>query len=134
MKRFAPLTLAVIVAGAIVAIALPSISGSGSPWLARRWVKRFENIESISEAADKYSVASRDFGDGTWIFGVSVGSHGNPFGGTVVTKDSTGHTRVFFGHVCTESRLAYTLSKCSSLEETYTKVTANGVFREQDPH
>jgi hypothetical protein len=45
-------------------------------------------------------VEKRGSGYGFRYFLVSANSHGNPWGGTVVTKDSDGQVRTFYGHVC----------------------------------
>ena len=119
----------------IAAIILPTVfMGNGSKWLARRWMKRFAEVNTVSEAVEQYQVARREFSDGSWIFGVAVRSHGNPFGGTVVTKDSTGHTRVFFGHVCAGREVARAIheSRCSSLPQAFSNLVANSRFKEQE--
>jgi hypothetical protein len=134
MKKWIIRIVVTLVAGVVVAaIAIPAINGDGSTWLARRWVKRFADVDSVPEAVERYQVARREFPDGSWIFGIAVGSHGNPFGGTVVTKDSTGQTSVFFGHVCTGSMLARAIheSQSSSLPQAFSNLTAHSSLEEQ---
>jgi len=41
-----------------------------------------------------------EFPGGQWLAAAYASSHGHWGGGTVVTRDSTGCIRVFFGHVC----------------------------------
>jgi hypothetical protein len=131
IKYTVVMLLAILV---VVAIAIPSINGDGSEWIARRWVKRFADVHSVSDALERYQVARREFPDGSWIVGIAVGSHGNPFGGTIVTKDSTGLTRVFFGHVSTPATLAHTIhkSQSASLKEAFSNLTAHGRLNEQE--
>lgn len=132
-QRITRIAIAVVVILVVAAVAIPMIMGDGSAWLARRWVKRFADVNSVAEAVQRHKVARREFPDGSWIFGIAVGSHGNPFGGTVVTKDSTGQTRVFFGHVCTGAELARAVheSQSSSLPQAFSNLTAHGILKEQ---
>jgi hypothetical protein len=75
--------------------------GTGSLEYAQLWSKRFQALRSIQQAHATYpEVRSRTFPNGEWIFLVSANSHRNPWGGTVVTKDSHGQVHTFFGHVC----------------------------------
>ena len=41
-----------------------------------------------------------DLPNGDWLAMAYASSHGHKGGGTVVTRDSTGRIRAFFGHVC----------------------------------
>lgn len=75
--------------------------GDGSERYARKWSKRFASLESTEAATRKYPlIESRAFADGEWIFGICRDSHASPWGGTIVTRDSRGEIRSFFGHVC----------------------------------
>lgn len=124
-----------VAAGLLLLLVSSFADGTGSTWLARRWVRRFQDIKSAQEASAKYKVAQRDFADGSWIFGVAVGSHGNPWGGTVVTRDSTGQTRVFFGHVCVSGApllIALKKAECETLSAAYSNLMSNGRMKEQD--
>ena len=60
------------------------------------------------------------FTNGGWIVLRSANSHGDISGGTVVTHDSKGATRVFFGHVCGSETL-----RGATLEQAYSNVIAN---------
>lgn len=42
----------------------------------------------------------KSFPDGRWIACAHADSHGEPGGGTIVSRDSTGEVQVLFGHVC----------------------------------
>jgi hypothetical protein len=118
----------------LLAVASSLFMGSGSVWLAKRWIARFQNVATVEDAIARYQVVHREFPDGSWIFGVAVGSHGNPWGGTVVTKDSTGQPRVFFGHVCVAGAplfIALHRSECTSLAAAYSNLTSRARMKEQ---
>jgi len=134
MQWIKRVVITVVIVFVVLAFAIPAINGDGSRWLARRWIKRFADVDSPSEALEKYRVGHREFADGSWIVATALASHGNPFGGTVVTKDSTGRTRVFFGHVCTGLRVNRPLQdpQISSLDEVFSNLTAYGVLKEQE--
>jgi hypothetical protein len=42
----------------------------------------------------------KSFPDGRWIVCAHADSHGEPGGGTIVSRDSSGEVHMFFGHVC----------------------------------
>lgn len=89
--------------------------GTGSERYAEKWTNRFSALNSIADAKAKYSnIAVQEFSDGEWIFWVCANSHGNPWGGTIVTCDSRGTTKSFFGHVCGFANL-----KRESLDQVY---------------
>ncbi|MCK5708070.1 MAG: hypothetical protein KAI43_10495 [Candidatus Aureabacteria bacterium] len=96
--------------------------GTGSKRFANKWAKKFEFINTLEEAKTEYSwLKFRKFENGDWIFGVSSDSHSNPWGGTIVTKDSNGQIRCFFGHVCGSGflRVIFTLTQPKTLDEIY---------------
>lgn len=75
--------------------------GEGSPRFARKWEIRLKGINDPVQAHELYKgLAVREFTNGEWIVWAWANSHGNPWGGTVVTKDSQGIIHSFFGHVC----------------------------------
>lgn len=89
--------------------------GTGSERYAEKWANRFQALHSVAEAKAKYSnVAALEFSNGEWIFWVCANSHGNPWGGTIVTRDSRGITKAFFGHVC-----GLAVLRGESLDEVY---------------
>ena len=96
--------------------------GTGSKRFAKKWAKKFESIKTLEEAKTEYSwLKFREFKNGEWIFGISSNSHGNPWGGTVVTKDSKGQIRCFFGHVCGSPFLhaVFVATQPKTLDEIY---------------
>jgi hypothetical protein len=96
--------LLIVVCLIAICILCPSLllpMGTGSEYYAEKWTKRFQGLNSITEAKAKYSnVALLELPNDEWIFWVYSTSHGNPWGGTIVTRDSRGITKAFFGHVC----------------------------------
>jgi hypothetical protein len=85
---------------------IPLQMGEGSERYAQKWETRLQGFDHPESALSRFEeVDDLIFPDGTWIFWVSSNSHGNPWGGTVVTKDNYGSTRVFFGHVCGSARI-----------------------------
>jgi hypothetical protein len=84
-----------LLAAAVIAPAF--MIGSGSESDASAWAERFRTIDTLEQARATYpSVEARTFEHGEWIIWVSTNSHGNPWGGTVVTKDSRGRVRAFY--------------------------------------
>jgi hypothetical protein len=89
--------------------------GTGSERYAEKWTKRFQGLNSIAEARAEFSnIAAQEFPDGEWIFWVCSDSHGNPWGGTIVTRDGRGITKAFYGHVC-----GFAILHGESLDEVY---------------
>lgn len=134
MKMIKRIAITLVIALVVLAIGVPMIIGGGSPRLARLWTRRLEGTSSVQDAVARYKVVHREFPDGTWMYGVAIGSHGNPWGGTVVTKDSNKKTHVFFGHVCVPNAplfMAFGEGRCSSLAEGYSNLTAQARFKEQ---
>src|SRR5262245_25362583 len=78
-------------------------SDRGSPELAAEWRAALLAAPGPDEAAatDPDVVVLR-FANGEWAFGKSQSSHGawRRGGGTLVIRDSRGHVRAFFGHMC----------------------------------
>lgn len=86
--------------------------GEGSPRYARKWMARLASIESVAQAARELPEAvTHRFEDGEWVVGVCKDSHGSPWGGTIVVKDSRGEVRAFFGHVCGPGFIKMILSR-----------------------
>ena len=78
--------------------------GTGSTWRAGVWKDRLASVTSPEDARRKFDcVETLRFSDGTWMILAAESSHGDPFGGTVVAKDSHGVIRAFYGHVCGSS-------------------------------
>lgn len=117
-RKTVNLILLIIVFLIAICILCPELllpMGAGSEYYAEKWTKRFQTLNSVAEAKAKYSnVAAREFPNGEWIFWVSSNSHGNPWGGTIVTRDSRGITKAFFGHVC-----GFAVLQGESLDEVY---------------
>jgi hypothetical protein len=105
--------------------------GNGSPYGARQWRTAFADVPDPETARARHpEVAVKRYENGEWIFGIGKDSHGSPFrGGTIVVKDSRGHTRAFFGHVCGDSILQKTLDKSKSLEEFYQSLQTDEFLR-----
>jgi len=101
------------------------IPGAGSYEHARQWRRQLLACNSLDEVKQRFNCFTIDqsgagghsiaqvsgttrrppralvksFADGRWIACVYADSHGEPGGGTVVTRDSRGEVHVFFGHV-----------------------------------
>jgi hypothetical protein len=78
-------------------------SDRGSLALATEWRKQLGEYSDPKAAVvfdQKVWVIHCE--NGEWMFGLAQGSHGvwKRGGGTVVTKDSNGDTRSYYGHVC----------------------------------
>ncbi len=94
--------------------------GEGSAHYARKWTERLDPIESPADARAQFgNVAVLELTNGEWVVWVSANSHGNPWGGTVVTKDCRGDTRSFYGHVCGGAHL-----HGETIDEVYTSLLA----------
>jgi len=88
------------------------------------------DINSIEEAQSKYSyIHVKNFNNGEWVFGVSSDSHSNPWGGTIVLKDSNGKISSYFGHVCGSARMLFN-AEAKDLNTFYT--TQFSEFKEYD--
>lgn len=97
----------------------PGELGTGDPGYAERWQWRIQSLSDPDAAQAKFpEVEILRFNNGEWVFGVSDDSHSSAHGGTVVTKDSAGNTRAFFGHVC-GPRFFERLRDAKSLKEFY---------------
>ena len=124
----------VIVALLVMAFIMSMINGNGSTVMAHTWAKRFDNVSSPELASETYHAFYRKFPDETWVIGKAIGSHGNPWGGTIITKDSTGQTRVFFGHVCVAN---YPLHKAfregdgSTIADGFSNLVSQVTIKEQ---
>jgi hypothetical protein len=126
----------------------PFKMGSGSSWYAHRWKarllacqslddvkRRFNCVESVlcEGGGDSRIVVAKPrvgrphaliarFSDGKWIACAYRDSHGGwgIGGGTIVSRDSEGIVRVFFGHVCGDPR-----GYGRTLEEFYANLIRN---------
>jgi len=101
--------------------------GTGSMRHARKWKDKLAECNSLDDVRKKFNCVDRrdytggsysyvrdpntyregntwafliDLPNGDWLAMAYASSHGWKGGGTVVTRDSTGRIRSFFGHVC----------------------------------
>lgn len=101
--------------------------GTGSYRYARRWKAQLAKCNSLDDVRQLFNCGKNqsgpdgsrtyikdpntirkgrtwallyEFQDGDWMAIAYANSHGARGGGTVVTKDSNGTIRIFFGHVC----------------------------------
>lgn len=75
----------------------------GSPQLAAEWRQELQKYDTPAQAtAANPEIHHIKFKNGDWFIGLCRNSHGlyRRGGGTMVTRDSNGRTRAFFGHVC----------------------------------
>lgn len=106
----------------------------GSTWYARKWKQRFDACSTLTDITNRFEYldvtgqnigasSSRltllTFSNKDWLVMRCANSHGKPWGGTLVTRDNTGKTRVFFGHVCGSATL-----RGNSLNEAYSNLTS----------
>jgi hypothetical protein len=121
--------VALLILGFVVFVYIPAqmrvLPGKGSRKYARRWREQLLACVSLDEVKQRFncwtferadggytymqasdmvkgrtSALVKAFPDGRWLACAYADSHFAPGGGTVVTRDSDGVTRVFFGHVC----------------------------------
>jgi hypothetical protein len=121
-------------------ITVPSLlpMGKGSVSYARRWKQRLDACRTLNDVTNRFEcldVTGQSIGcsttgnmlvlltftNGDWIVMRNANSHYDPWGGTVVTHDNTGTTRVFFGHVCGGETLSGL-----SLQEVYSNLLTRG--------
>ncbi len=106
---------------------VPPSLGTGSIRHARKWKHKLAACNSLDDVRKKFNCGRfransggsytyirdpntykegntwallYDLPNGDWLAMAYASSHGWRGGGTVVTRDSTGRIRVFFGHVC----------------------------------
>jgi len=106
----------------------------GCPQLAALWRNTLQKYETPDDAAARVRhLATRRFENGEWMFGLAQNSHGIWLrgNGTVVLKDSRGHVRAFFGHVCGAGALAMRLRAAPDLNAFYARLKEDG-FVEHD--
>lgn len=139
-------TIKVILAGVGVAVVLlifvPIPMGKGNMRYARKWKQRLDRCVTLADVTNNFQcldVTGRNIGwsttgdrlilltftNGNWIVLRCANSHENPWGGTLVTRDSTGKTRVFFGHVCGAETL-----RGNSFDEAYSNLISHMDRRE----
>ena len=126
------------IALSIAATVLPM--GKGSMRYARKWTQRLEQYVSLADVTNGFEyldvtgtpgrgwdgdLTLLTFTNGNWVVLNTANSHANPWGGTMVTRDSTGRTRVFFGHVCGGETL-----RGDSLDEAYSNLVS-GIERRE---
>jgi hypothetical protein len=127
---------------------LPLPLGDGSMRYARRWKDKLAGCNSLDEVRKKFNCGRYrahplgsylyvpdpntnrkgnawallyDLPTGDWLAMAYASSHhGGLGGGTVVTRDSTGRIRAFFGHVCGRP-----FAHGASLEEIYASFEEN---------
>jgi hypothetical protein len=112
----------------------------GSMWYARKWKQRFDACSTLADITNRFEyldvtgqnigttssmLTLLTFSNDNWLVMRCSNSHGTPWGGTVVTRDSTAKTRVFFGHVCGSMTL-----RGNSLEEAYSNLVWHATFKE----
>lgn len=125
------ITLLLAFALAFALFMLNKPMGTGSTSYADDWMERLSDISSPDEAQRKYDdVAVKRFEHGEWIVGVCRDSHASMFGGTIVTRDSRGNTRAFFGHVCGSSFLKATFTRANDIDAVYGALLNGCRFRE----
>ncbi len=113
--------------------------GSGSPRYARKWRKQLLACHSLEEVKQHFNYIEmkggqaitnvtkevrgrphaliKSFPNGQWIACAYGDSHHGRGGGTVVARDSSGETHIFFGHVCGGLHV-----KGETMEEFYTSL------------
>jgi hypothetical protein len=144
MKKFLRWTVAVALLLVFVHLSFmwlrPRGMGAGSYEYARQWRRQLLACQSLEDVKQHFNcfvmewsaggggtrvevtetVAGRphallkSFPDGRWIACAHADSHGEPGGGTIVSRDSSGEIHIFFGHVC--GRL---YARGETLEEFY---------------
>lgn len=106
--------------------------GTGSESYANKWAENFHPIKNVNQAIEMYPIIEyKKFDNGEWIIGISSNSHYNPWGGTIVTKDSNETIKSFFGHVCGVGFLQMIFPRAKSTNEVY-KLLSKG-FTEYKP-
>jgi hypothetical protein len=116
VKWILRVVLGLIIAFIALSILVPMLSmGKGSMRYARKWTQRLDECVTLADVTNRFEyldvtgtpgrgwggdLTLLTFTNGDWVVLNTANSHGNPWGGTMITRDSTGRTRVFFGHVC----------------------------------
>ena len=135
-----------VLAGLALLFAPSFIMGNGSKSYAREVAGRLSAFHTLSDVTSHFEcldVTGMDgrirwnnsgnrltlltFSNGGWMVLHSLGSHGHLRGGTLVTHDSTGATRVFFGHVCAPETL-----KGQTMAEAYSNLLSIGRFNRKE--
>lgn len=133
LQKAAVWLIGLVVVAVVLLILWPDFDGKGSPSYARKWSARLSQVQSPEEARAKFNgVSSKVFLKGEWVVGVCADSHGSPWGGTLVTRDSRARTRVFFGHVCGSQFLTRMLdyNSTGTLDQFYMFLTTKTTMRE----
>jgi hypothetical protein len=107
---------------------LPVHTERGSPVVAAEWSDELNLYATpdAARAADSEIIVLR-CKNGEWAFGKSADSHGFMISGsgTIVVRDSTSQTRIFFGHVCGSNYLR-DFERRESLAEIYKAIEMRG--------
>jgi hypothetical protein len=108
----------------------------GLPSVARRLKAEMEPIPDPDTALRLHpDWAAARLGNGEWIFGHGIDSHGlAPGRGTLVVKDSRGRVRIFFGHVCGTNGPIGSMAPYWNLDAMYPHLTSGDVLREWVPN
>jgi hypothetical protein len=105
------------------------VRDEGSKVLAAQWSDELGNYSSPEVAcAANPDIIALNCKNGEWVFGLCKDSHGywHSGGGTMVVRDSTGRSRVFFGHICGTQYLS-SFTNLQSLQEFYEKLKKEGL-------
>ncbi len=127
-------------------IAPSCIMGKGSRAYASQWVERLAVCRTLADVTNRFEcldVTGKDgrigwdnagnrltlltFPNGGWMVLRTLNSHGHIQGGTLITHDSTGTNRVFFGHVCGSETL-----KGNTMTEAYSNLLSIGTFNRKE--
>jgi hypothetical protein len=108
--------------------------GTGSPEEAIRLKPVVESIADpeSGDGCDPEYYAQR-FPDGSWVLGIGRDSHAFFHGGgTMVLKDSRGHIRCFFGHVCGPRGVRLVIDDARSVDDMYDQLIEKFRFTEYE--
>lgn len=128
--------LAILVSpvGVLIVYLLTS-GGIGSPEEAIRLkaiIEQYDGPETSGTGRDDY--AAKRFSNNEWVLGLGRDSHEIMSkyngGGTLVVKDSRGHIRCFFGHVCGPGDHQSFMARANSLDEFYQLLVKYDRFKE----
>jgi hypothetical protein len=102
------------------------VTDSGDPELASEWKTVLTPLTlSTGEIRKEHSgLEVVSFPNGEWVIGFAQNSHGLFVrgGGTFVVKDSRGHIRIFFGHICGPHFLRTFFRETADLDRFYLRL------------
>ncbi|MBP3958561.1 hypothetical protein J8F10_25205 [Gemmata sp. G18] len=116
-----------------------AISPDGLPSVGRRLKTEMESIPDPDTALQLHpDWDTLRFPNGEWVFGHGISSHDHLRlgSGTQVVKDSRGHVRIFFGHVCGPNGgigAFHGASSAKSLDDFYRQLSEPFGFHEWVP-